>query len=297
MSREVVLPNGTHVRGVDRDNTLILYDEIFVHDVYFKHDIELHSGACVLDIGANVGLFAVRLNQRLDTAKLYCFEPIPPIFAILQENLRRHNRLDVKAFPFGLSAKTGTATFTYFPGSASESSMYPDESEGTRDARRAYTRKVMAGETSVRLNWLTRWGIRLLLPRVRQRIAGWVPRLKRSRKTTIECPLRRLGEVMAEEQIERVDLLKMDVEGAEFDVLAGLSDEDWLKIHQMVIEVHGGSGAARAHAGIVATAWIPRPRRRRPHPFQPLRLLRPTRKRRRRAFQTGPTSRHARGPW
>ena len=225
MSREVVLPNGTHVRGVDRDNTLILYDEIFVHDVYFQHGIQLHPNACVLDVGANIGLFALRLNQVLDAARLYCFEPIHPIYAILEENLRRHNRLDVKAFPFALSDTTGTATFTYFPGSASESSMYPDESEGTRDARRAYTRRVMAGETSVRIPWPARWGLRLLLPRVRRRIAGWVPRLKRSRKTTMECRLRRLEDVIAEERIERVDLLKMDVEGAEFDVLAGLTPQ------------------------------------------------------------------------
>ena len=48
-----------------------------------------------------------------------------------------------------------------------------------------------------------------------------------------------------------VDLLKVDVQRAEMDVLAGIDDEDWAAIRQVVLEVHdraGGPTAGRVQA-------------------------------------------------
>ena len=47
----------------------------------------------------------------------------------------------------------------------------------------------------------------------------------------------RLSDVIAEEGIERIDLLKINVEKSELDVLLGLDADDWPKIRQLVIEV------------------------------------------------------------
>jgi acyl carrier protein len=46
-----------------------------------------------------------------------------------------------------------------------------------------------------------------------------------------------LSSVIAEERIDRIDLLKINVEKSELDVLQGLSNGDWPKIRQLVIEV------------------------------------------------------------
>jgi acyl carrier protein len=43
--------------------------------------------------------------------------------------------------------------------------------------------------------------------------------------------------VLAENAIDRIDLLKINVEKSELDVLQGLSDTDWPKIRQLVIEI------------------------------------------------------------
>ena len=40
------------------------------------------------------------------------------------------------------------------------------------------------------------------------------------------------------ENIQKIDLLKIDCEGAEWDVLSGIKEADWLKIKSIVIEVH-----------------------------------------------------------
>src|SRR5205823_5305892 len=45
--------------------------------------------------------------------------------------------------------------------------------------------------------------------------------------------------------IERIDLLKIDVEKSEHDVLRGIDDEHWPMIDQVVIEVHDIGGRLR----------------------------------------------------
>ena len=49
-----------------------------------------------------------------------------------------------------------------------------------------------------------------------------------------ECQVRRLSDLIREEGVERIDLLKVDVQRAEMDVLRGLEEEDWGKIEQIV---------------------------------------------------------------
>jgi acyl carrier protein len=44
--------------------------------------------------------------------------------------------------------------------------------------------------------------------------------------------------VIREQGVERIDLLKVDAEKSEGYILAGIRDEDWPKIRQVVLEVH-----------------------------------------------------------
>jgi acyl carrier protein len=54
-----------------------------------------------------------------------------------------------------------------------------------------------------------------------------------------------LTEVVAEHKIDRIDLLKIDVEKAEADVLAGIDQATWARIDQIVLEVHDLHGQLR----------------------------------------------------
>ncbi|BAZ45716.1 methyltransferase FkbM family protein [Chondrocystis sp. NIES-4102] len=47
-----------------------------------------------------------------------------------------------------------------------------------------------------------------------------------------------LSQVIAEQSIERIYLLKIDVAKAELDVIEGIKEEYWAKIQQIVMEVH-----------------------------------------------------------
>jgi iturin family lipopeptide synthetase A len=53
----------------------------------------------------------------------------------------------------------------------------------------------------------------------------------------VSAQLRTLSDVIAEEGIERIDLLKINVEKSELDVLRGIRSEDWPRIRQLVVEV------------------------------------------------------------
>eukprot|EP00731_Ephydatia_muelleri_P012822 Em0007g132a len=54
----------------------------------------------------------------------------------------------------------------------------------------------------------------------------------------IKCPLRTLSAVLDEEIPGTIDLLKIDVEKAEWDVLMGIRDDHWPLIRQVVMETH-----------------------------------------------------------
>ena len=53
-------------------------------------------------------------------------------------------------------------------------------------------------------------------------------------------------EIVAQFGIGRIDLLKIDVEQAEADVLAGILDADWPRIRQLAAEVHDLDGRLAA---------------------------------------------------
>lgn len=54
---------------------------------------------------------------------------------------------------------------------------------------------------------------------------------------SIELPVRRLSTIMAELGHESIDLLKMDIEGAEYEVLRNILDEE-IGIVQILVEFH-----------------------------------------------------------
>ena len=71
------------------------------------------------------------------------------------------------------------------------------------------------------------------------------------KKQAVTCELRTLSEFLRKHGIARVDLLKVDAEQSEQHILAGLDEEDWPKIRQVVVEVHGGNEATRAMAELL----------------------------------------------
>jgi hypothetical protein len=118
--------------------------------------------------------------------------------------------------------------------------MYPDDS--ARAAQRG--RDYVIG----RIGDLPRplaWALALLPMPLKNLVAERV-RKYYLKSQAVTCELRTLSEFLAEHRIPRVDLLKIDAESSERPILAGLAEDDWPKIRQLVVEVHDGDHATSA---------------------------------------------------
>jgi FkbM family methyltransferase len=250
--RSMVLPDGRAVETLCPENTRIAYDEIFGERIYELFGIELADGATVFDVGANVGLAVLWVGDRIGRGTVHAFEPIPATFAALERNVGRHPHLDVRLHHAGAADREGTATFTFYPRTSTSSSMYPDDSP---EAHAESTRFILA-------DMQRRLGSGFAL------LPGWVTRscaeaVRRfyQRSQAVTCRLVRLSDVIHDEGIEHIDLLKLDVEGAEFDALKGIDDADWPRIGQVIVEVHEGREACvrmerlLSDRGFATTAW------------------------------------------
>jgi FkbM family methyltransferase len=179
-----------------------------------------------------------------------CPEPILPTFEALQWNVEQHGGGEVTPFHHGLSKAPATATFAYYPHASATSSMYAwDESTKPKLSAAELARRLKAGELPRELSgprWLRHapaWLLRRGIARVQARSAVQVP---------MECTLRRLSDVLREQHVERVDLLKVDVEQAEMDVLQGVDAHDWAKVAVCVVEVHDLDGRLAAMRELLA---------------------------------------------
>src|SRR4029079_7169758 len=71
------------------------------------------------------------------------------------------------------------------------------------------------------------------------------------RAERVECELLTVSQVMRDEGVEAIDLLKVDVERSEDELLAGVAEEDWQRVRQVVVEVHDVDGRLEQVAGLL----------------------------------------------
>jgi FkbM family methyltransferase len=231
------LPDGTRIHCLNRLEARFLYDEIFVQRLYLRHGIELNEGDHVVDVGANIGLFALLAARRIGTSgRLLAFEPLPPIFSVLRRN---GGRLFPRAelFEFGLGEASGRASFVFYPRATGWSGRR-GVSPATRDALRVYLERSRAGGAQRLYRGLGR-----LAPTIQRRLFDGATERIVGDRVEIDCGMERLSEVIRREGLARIDLLKIDVEGGEADVLRGIDAADWPRLRQIVMEVEDLDGA------------------------------------------------------
>ena len=115
---------------------------------------------------------------------------------------------------YGLSSRAETAPATYYPAADAMSGLHADP-----DRDRAATAVVMRNHGIAEAE-------------IERELEG------RYEPVALTCELKTLSAVIEEIGIDRIDLLKIDVERAEGEVLAGIGEPDWPRIAQVVAEVH-----------------------------------------------------------
>lgn len=175
-------------------------DVHFVRDVVIDHEYdgpgyEIAPHDIVIDIGANIGAFAVYAASQARQGLVVAVEPVADSYRLLLDNLRR-NRCD--------HVRPHRAAVV-----------------GRRAKVRVYLSPTGAGRHSV------------------------VPELAQSDSQFEEVDGLTLGDLFDAHHLPRCDLLKLDCEGAEFDVLQSLTPQLAERIRRIVLEYHVSPGQSK----------------------------------------------------
>jgi FkbM family methyltransferase len=164
------------------DDARFTLNEIYLDRIYDVPGADISSCRSVLDIGANVGIFALYVASRAPEATIHCFEPQSSNFELLRRNLARAG-IRATGHQLAVSASSG-AGYLSLRGSSVEYSL------GT------------AGDQSEKVECVE-WDDLF-------RLAG------------LDC----------------FDFVKMDIEGAERDILAACSDKQLRRMRALSLEWH-----------------------------------------------------------
>jgi 31-O-methyltransferase len=246
MIRRVVLPNGLEVWAPNAFEAALVYREVFTEATYQSHGISLGEHAIVFDVGANVGLFAVHLARTVPSVQVHAFEPVPESFEALRRNLAEHAP-GAHAHPVGLADREGEARFEVDRFMTITATMHPRVFDrGRRVSAGSWVVAAIADADRVRPSR----ALRLLAaglaapvtsPVILTLMAPIAVLLSIRRRMFLRrprCRLTTLSNALAASGVTHVNLIKIDVEGAEEQVLAGIDDRDWPRLHQFAIEVH-----------------------------------------------------------
>ncbi|KAF9765902.1 hypothetical protein IL306_001741 [Fusarium sp. DS 682] len=204
-------PEGISFYHQSEEEAHWLYDEIFNERCYDK--VKLPEKPFVIDAGANIGLFTLFVKKNYPAAQVMAFEPAPENVGIMKQNLSLHHISDVELHDCALGSKNETKTLTFFPNSPANATVCNDEKK----------------------QWLDF---------ISDKVGSDVAERMGHGATKYPVSVKRLSEFLkGRDNLSRVDLLKIDVEGGELDVIEGM-DEDHLRLVQnIVMEVWDMDGA------------------------------------------------------
>lgn len=148
-------------------------DHVPIIEVFLRQDYGTPpDDAVIVDLGASIGVFSIYAAATARNVRVYAYEPMPPFFRLLEDNVRLNGRGGAITCVNAAVAGTAAERDLYVGGT---SFFFPTLLPSTADASAPRTR----------------------------------------------VPCTTLDDVVAAHRLARVDLLKMDIEGAEYEVLYG----------------------------------------------------------------------------
>lgn len=181
---DIPMRDGGSVRLRNAPQDRHILHRIFARDEYRLDGVAPGSWDTVVDVGAHIGLFAVRAAPL--ARRVLSLEPSDDNYALLVENVRRFPQVEPRRV--AVAAQKGTAKL-FRAENPSAYSMF-------------------------------------------------------GRGTPVEVETIPLDEVLS--GVERCDFLKLDCEGAEYDILLSLSPELWPRVRRVALEYHPVAGRSAA---------------------------------------------------
>jgi len=164
-----------------------------------KHYGSVRGKSVIVEIGANIGTFAIYAATEEPSLVVYSYEPIPANYKVLVGNIIENELQDrIKTFNLGVAGERGQREF--YLASSPEHSL------------------VETGHSS--------------------------------QSVRIECVS--LADILASNNLSEVDLLKINAEGAEYEILYSTPVECFDKIEEIRMEYHGRAEATYNLAHLTA---------------------------------------------
>ena len=236
MSESLVLglPNGKachFTSAAMRTVAKYLRWETFKRGQYSHAGFELQDDDAVVDIGANIGMFALWAEPQIPRGRLICIEPNPYALECLRMNVRQNDLRNVTVIPAAVGDDNGTM------GLVSHHGREAMAHSAALDAPRLFN-----ASTTGRL-------ARCLMQRS----------LRHAHPTTATkrfvVPLMPLSRILEEHNVATVNFLKIDCEGSEYEVLRSIDVANWARIQRVVIEYHD-IGSDRNHVKLVESGTL-----------------------------------------
>ncbi len=227
-----------------------LYEEV---GEYFSLGLRVRPGDTILDVGANIGAFAARVAAMCDgDLRILAFEPSPETFEALTVNFEQNALLRKtrhRLFQLGLSSTHDageTLRFYDFARFPTNSTFHLEEKRREFEIFFEDRGRRMASSIEMHLGRGVGRGLGGVVERVvaslpKGPLGWWVARrIMGLREHAV--PVDTLAHVLVEERVDRIDVLKIDVEGPELEILRGLDEVSWKKVRQVVMETHDRDG-------------------------------------------------------
>lgn len=100
-----------------------IFLEIFVFGIYRRVESDIQRSKVIIDIGANVGFFALYASGLNPEVEIHALEPFPKNTEQLRNNLRLNGNPRIQVHSLAVSDKTGAATLYFTPGDDSGCSL------------------------------------------------------------------------------------------------------------------------------------------------------------------------------
>jgi FkbM family methyltransferase len=231
--RKIAYPPFGEVYCRNEMETRLILDEIVVDKLYFQEGVSVSPGDIVLDVGANIGVFALCAAKQ--GAQVYAYEPIPGTFELLQQNIHLHG-LDNVVHPrnIGLSERSEEKIMFHYP------SMSTWDSWNTREDRELVANNLqdaldlLKTAAPIRYKAIKSLGFKSLQQAVVRDAIGKIL----ASAVKVKCQFETLSGLISQENIQSIALLKLDAELADWEVLNGVKAQDWQRIGQVAMEVH-----------------------------------------------------------
>jgi FkbM family methyltransferase len=201
----VSLPNGLtcyFTSPIMRKTGMSVVREIFEQRRYAHDGFELRPTDVVVDVGANVGLFALWAAPQV--SRVVCAEPSPGGIECLKLNVEANALSNVVIVEAAIGKDGGPLDMVTYPGW--ELLCHAD-----------------GFQQSMFMRFLTRLG----------RLNPDAPGRQR-----FSAPQVSLARLMDDHELARVDYLKIDCEGGEYETLRNMDAAHWERIEKVSMEFH-----------------------------------------------------------